>query len=404
MVLKELWGFFRKNTLFVCICTLLIVALIFVPVVVYFINNSPNVSDFERYYNTARTIFDGNIDLIYNYEYTNMDYRYFPSFAIMIIPFTFLELQVAYIPYIIICMAIFIIGINEMRKIGQILEKEIDHVILVMIILPSMVNAIVMGQNVMIVVSMILLSFRLLLQQKVLLGGFFLGISFLLKPVTSFIMILMLVTFLRKKDYKKMFKFFIAVAIPLIPDIILFFTRINLLQEFINSSVLHSDFRKDATSISLVSFFYYVFDVKYIYFLIPGLIVIVPYIYKKQGSEKIINKEESSRIFIVGVILHFVFFVDIWFSQLVIANFFICLLWWGKNEWIAPLKPLVIINVFLFPLIFIPVFHPIATLFRLSMVFVWGLILYKALGYKVYHNLEKMKNTVFARLKTGKNM
>ena len=64
-------------------------------IVVYFNETSTKLSDFERYYNTARTILDGNGDLIYNYEYTEMDYRYFPSFAIIIIPFALLDLQVA---------------------------------------------------------------------------------------------------------------------------------------------------------------------------------------------------------------------------------------------------------------------------------------------------------------------
>ena len=296
-------------------------------------------------------------------------------------------------------MIVFVFGIKEMRKIGRLIGVEINHVILVIIILPSFSIVLIMGQNVLLVVTMIMFSFRSFLENKVFSSGIFLGISSLLKPVTIFIMILMLVTFFRKRNFKMLLKFFLGVIIPLIPDIIIFASYSTLLHSFVSSSIFHSDFRTDASSISLISFFYYVFDIKFIYFVVPGLIILLPYFYKKQDIEKCFNKEDTIKIFTLGTVLHFVFFVDIWHSQLVIVNFFISLLWSCKGNWKDPLKPVVFIDLFLLPMLFIPINNPIGTMFQFAAIFIWVVVVCKALNYHVPIQTENTQNSIVTGLK-----
>jgi hypothetical protein len=202
----------------------------------------------------------------------------------------------------------------EMMRIMK--RFAIDYVSLVsFVLLPICTWTYMMGQNVIIASCLVVLSLKHLMKENWWQAGAFLGASMVVKPVSIFVVFLVLVWLLYTRRRVELVRLALTFTAMLIPDMVIFLANSGLLTSFINASINGFDMRGVALSISAASLFYYMFDVNFMFVLIPN-VVITSWVLLRWVRQA---PFEQACVAIVGtgVLLHFTSMVDIWQTQIV---------------------------------------------------------------------------------------
>ena len=284
----------------------------------------PELNDFAAYYYSAKALVE-NPARLYDAEWLKLTYnvnafRYFPTMAILFLPFTTLPLIAGYILFAIISFIINIVNIFLVWEIIQKVTKKVDQKFLTLctatyFVLAFHIDLFFQGQVSCLLALMLLLSLYFYLEKRDVLGGIFLGLSLIIKPITFLQIIFILFTTLAAKDGKKMIKRALWIFIPLIPVILWFLLMPSYLDGFVRVNFVDTTRTSVNWSVSFSNFFVSIlstdFNGTFIVCLLASLAVGVIIIWKL--------KEERDRIlfsFIFGILAYFLTMTDIWVLQL----------------------------------------------------------------------------------------
>ncbi len=280
-----------------------------------------NLNDFSAYYYAALELFQNPVN-IYNEAYFASKFlfvfRYFPAMLVIIFyPLTALDLIPAYVLFSVISYILNLVNVYLVvaiiRKFAKNFnQKIIELFVASMLVLPFWIDFYVQGQISCILVFVLLLSLHFYLKGKEVVGSLLLGFSLVLKPITFFQIIFIIVTALMAKDIKSALKRGLFILIPLIPDAIMFLTIDGLLEGF-----LYVNFATTSPAIFSVSFSNFLVSVLGLYFrwvfftclavsIIAGILIL----------RKIKNPQDRILFsFIFGCFGYFLTQIDIWTNQ-----------------------------------------------------------------------------------------
>ncbi len=277
-----------------------------------------HMGDFAAYYYAAQEFFvnpTGIYSQLYPYVY---EFRYFPAMLIYIFyPLTALPIIPAYVLFTVVSYFINLVNVylvvEILRKFTKNFNQKVIEIFAAsMLVLPFWVDFYVQGQISCLLVFVLLLSLHYYLKGREVLGSLLLGISLVLKPITFFQIIFILVSCLLAKDIKSVIKRGIFILIPIIPDALLFLTVDGLLDSFlyINFGV----FSPAMFSVSLSNFFRSILGLPsngvFIVCLATSVIVGILVLWKiKSPQERILFS------FIFGIFGYFLTQIDIWTNQ-----------------------------------------------------------------------------------------
>jgi len=280
--------------------------------------------DFRAVYNASMLVYrTWNFELIYDYQLVkNMEfYRYFPFFTILFMPLIFLGESSAYLCLSIISIIASIFIVIEMNRFIQSRCKN-PHVFMIYFLINFITfGAYVMGNIVLISLLFVMLSLKFSIQGREKPSAFLLGISIIIKPIAIFTILIYIFSFLFSRQIKRMLVFMIFLLLPMIPDILLFTTNPRLIHAFINSSA-SIDLRSTWYSISAASFTYYAFSISFVVF---SAIVFPIFLHRIKPILVDGKPHKEIAIFGFGALFHFIFLIDIWFTQFAILLPFLIL-------------------------------------------------------------------------------
>jgi len=208
-----------------------------------FIWGDQHLNDFSSYYYAAKELFQNPLH-IYDEAYLAATYnvyvfRYFPAMlGIIFYPLTALPLIPAYALFTVMSyflnLANIYLAIGIIRKFAKgFNQKVIEIFAATMLVLPFWIDFYVSGQISCLLVFVLLLSLRFYLNGREVWGSLLLGLSLVIKPITFFQIIFILVSTLLAKNVKTTIKRGILIMLPLIPDALLFLAVPGLLDGFL---------------------------------------------------------------------------------------------------------------------------------------------------------------------------
>jgi hypothetical protein len=311
------------------------------------------LNDFYGYYHAGELVKNGQIDLLYvyvlNLEGITYIYRYFPAFACCMVPLSSLDYGTAYLIFSCISIACNVLMAIEVMRITRRLARDYSALIL-FLLLPFSLWTYIIGQNVIIASYFVALSLRHMMETKWVKSGILLGASMVFKPISAFVALLVLLWLLIIRKRAELVRFVLAFVIILLPDVAIFILNRGLLTSFIDSSVKGVDMRQAALSISAASFFYYVFDVHFIFILVPNVLV-TSYLLMTRVKRAPFEKSCVS-IFGAGILLHITSMIDIWPTQLAVLVILTPLLAPAYRSRINQCLIAISVAVFLVPFLF----------------------------------------------------
>ncbi len=198
-------------------------------------------TDYETYY-WAGKVFYQNPALIYDTEYlmTNYGaypYRYFPAFLLLMYPLLLMPQLDSFLVYSAMSIFFSIVNIFLVQESIRIinhgkLNATFEKLCKFYFFLPFLYSTILVGQDSNFVAFALIFSLYNFLKKREALGSVFLGFSMVLKPAAFFQIFFAIIMLLRSKDLKSLVKRVLFIAIPLIPDLLLFLFIRNLFSGF----------------------------------------------------------------------------------------------------------------------------------------------------------------------------
>ncbi len=281
-----------------------------------------HLNDFSVYYYAAQELFK-NPARIYDELYLEATYnvyafRYFPAMlAYIFYPLTALPLVPAYalftvLSYILNLANVYLVMAILRKFAKNFNQKVIEIFAAAMLVLPFWVDFYVAGQISCLLVFVLLLSMHFYLKGREVLGSLLLGISLVLKPITFFQIIFILVSALLAKDIKSVIKRGIFILIPLIPDALLFLGIDGLLEGFLQINFATTS--PAIFSVSFANFFVSVLNLhfRWVFFTCLGVSVFIGILILR----KIKNPQDRILFaFIFGTFGYFLTQIDIWTNQ-----------------------------------------------------------------------------------------
>lgn len=264
--------------------------------------------DFMVYHRVAREVLSGDIPSIYDPQPDGMVYRYFPFFAVLMVPFGVANGRIAFVLFSFLSIMSIMSMISQIRKIGETLKINGNVTKFCCLFVGCSLffsAAIIVGQAVILASFFIVLSFRLLLEKREVLSAVSLGFSMVIKPVALFVVLLHVLYYLSHKEIKATVKFLVFLALPLVPDAILFFSPSSgLITTFLSNSAA-VDIRMYWTYIAGTSLVYYWLNVYWTWTLVmffPPCLIIMMY---KMRQFNVVSS--LSFVYSLGVVFHFMF-------------------------------------------------------------------------------------------------
>lgn len=305
----------RRVTIAMAINATAGMATVVLAILAYQANGS--VNDFYNYYHAGQLVSEGQFGAIYDYVLnlggTSYIYRYFPAFAACMAPLARLPYDIAFGIFSCASLAFAALTAMEVLRITRRLGRD-ESALVLFLLLPFSLWTYLMGQNITIATYLVALSSRCMMEARWKKSGFFLGISMVIKPISAFIATLVMAWLVVSRKPVALARFFLAFALALLPDALLFLSIDGLLASFIGSSIAGIDMRPVALSYSAASFFYYVFDVHYLFILVPGFVIMAWLLLAR--VKRVPFEQACFAITGAGVLLHFACMIDIWQSQL----------------------------------------------------------------------------------------
>jgi hypothetical protein len=303
--------------------------------------------DYTVYYIISKDAMINGFNRTYDEIYWNMitptgPYRYLPAFLYALYPLTMMSLQLSYSIFFIINMIASIISYYYIEKCCAMLKidfasskkYEMMMEIIFLIVLTSEVT--ISGQVVLLLMLCLILSFYQFLKGNQFIASILIGVSIFIKPIYIILAILMIIY----PGKKGMIKRLLGIAIPLIPNALIFFFDIPLLQDFIKLNISTVDYHASYrfNSISFMNIFAIMNVPKIMLFIQIAMIaicIVFPIL---------ITRKESSQGSI-GTFSIFVFYQDVWSNQVLpVYCFVIPLIIKYKNQLV---KKLLLINLIL---------------------------------------------------------
>jgi len=296
--------------------------------------------DFLVYYE-AGDIFLNDINTLYTHMY-KFPFRYFPLSALFFSPFSLLSLELSFIIFnavnlilnILICVILYKIIIFIRRDENEKDEKRIiTYLSLYLIGFPQVSNY-VLGQINLYLSLLILISLFIFLKYDgikwQIIGSFILGISFVIKPISIFLIPFLLIinydmnTRKIKFDFRKSAIRIITVLIPLALNVIIFFIYPNLLEDFIYTNftseyaaTINPSFSITKLITNFCSLYNIPFNQLFIFIgvlCIIGGIGLFLFLYAKDEQHSIIYG------YILGIIIMFLVYFDTWDHHILILT------------------------------------------------------------------------------------
>ena len=269
------------------------------------------------FYRQAASFFvnGSNPSALYSDPMLSGTFRYLPAILYYYWFYTQVSMVTAYIISFVVSVVFRIIGFFLLHKILIFLKYNKGNLVLFIYSIVCMNNYADYGmQQVCSFINVaILASLHSFLNKKQALGSLFAGIAFFLKPVVVILLIMLVIYFLFNKKLKSAVKNIACIAIPLIPEAIIFIRYPRLINDFmeINTKTYYG-----FASVSFTNFF--VLDLGFpgnitmactlIIIIIIGIMILRRL---KQEKDKIIF------IFIYGMFTVFVVETDMWEPQLI---------------------------------------------------------------------------------------
>ena len=309
-------------------------------------------SDYTHYYLSARdSIFTG-FTRTYDETYWNLissmgPYRYLPAFLYVLFPLTLLPLAWSYVAFYSINMFVSIICYFYLKKICTLMNIQLasspGYEILMQCIFLILLTweTLIIGQLVLLLGLCLILAFHNFLNGHEFRASILMGISLFIKPIFAVLALLMILY-----PWKKgMLKRAIGIAIPLIPNAIMFLLNIPLLKAFleVNFSMQNPHGLYRVNSVSFMNIFA-MLDQQGVMFIIEGCLIAASCLFPVLLARKETTRDgKLLSVFAAGSFAILIFYQDVWPNQLFpIYTFVILYMIKNKN---ALIKKLVIANV-----------------------------------------------------------
>lgn len=289
-----------------------------------------DLNDFSSYYFAAKILVSDPSHLymgdwlsqtINGLTYQIFPFRYFPTMLLLFfLPLTGLPLTAAYVLFAIISFLLNLVNIILVWEIAQKVIKKLDQKFLSLctityFLLLFHIDFFIQAQVTCLMAFFLLLSLYLFLEGKEALGGIFLGISLMIKPITFLQIVFILFSSLRVKNLKTTLKRAAWILVPLIPDLLWFIFMPGFFQGFLEVNFVNTARATVWWSNSFSNFFVAIlhtnFNITFIACLVGSLAVGVVILWKlKNPRDRILFS------FIFGMIGYFLTQIDIWNHQL----------------------------------------------------------------------------------------
>ncbi len=319
IILEDFISFTKRNYKIVILSFIIMLITTIVTVHVIYTNQgmvNDYLNDFAIYYTVSKNLFT-NPGLVYDPDSLMAlgiyPYRYLIFELVLLYPFTLMPVTISYVIFNIISFwlnvcVIFILIQSHPRR-----ERYMVFTLLMLYHLTSFIT----GQICSFIGFFIALSYHYYKKRKDFFGGIFLGISIMLKPVTIFIIPLVLLN-ANTKSLKIIVKKAIPILIPLLPDIVIFLASPSLLQGFIDLNFRYYNSSSELTysvsfSNGLVGLIQASPKIIIAIILITSVLVVLITGWRK-------NLEFQ---FALGLFLYFIIQPDIWSSQYVFLIVFL---------------------------------------------------------------------------------
>ncbi len=282
-------------------------------------------NDFAQYYFAAQELFHNPVN-VYNPSYLLETYgvnafRYFPTVLIVFFaPLSVFPLWDAFILFTIINVLICIYSVYLILEIIQSAGMKVDQRFLKVcvtgfLVFPFFFDFYFFGQISSLLGFLLLLSLYFYLKKRELLGSIFLGASLMVKPVPFFQILFLLFATLLSKNYKLLFKRFVFIIIPLVPDALIFLLVPGMLRGFlyVNFGIFGSRSSAGPTG-SFSNFFVSEFAIPSSIVMLVCTVGVI--LLGLLLLRKIAKWEDKLRFsFIFGMLGYFIMQVDAWSSQ-----------------------------------------------------------------------------------------
>ncbi len=290
----------------------------------------PDMNDFSSYYYAAKVLVENPTHLYEGDWLTTVQngttfnifpFRYFPTMLILFfLPFTALPVAAGYVVFVIISYLLNLVNIFLVWEIAQKVVKKLDQKFLGLctaayFLFAFNIDFFIQGQVTCLLAFMLLMSLYCYLHGRDALGGIFLGISLMIKPITFLQIIFVLFSSLRVKDFKTTLKRAVWIIIPLIPDLLWFIFMPGYFQGFLRVNFIDTVRKTVWWSNSFSNFFVSIlqtdFTITFIVCLVGSLAVGLLILWRlKNPLDRILFS------FIFGMLAYFLTQIDIWNHQL----------------------------------------------------------------------------------------
>jgi hypothetical protein len=356
-----------------------------------------HLNDYGIYYYASRVFIQGNPVNIYDAAFMDttfnvFQYRYFPAILFIFYPLSLIPLIPSYLFFISLS---FILNLGTFYLLLKISTRssndehrpQISKMAMYFVIMTSHVGNYSAGQVASILAFLMVLSFYLFLTNHDLAGSFFIGVALVVKPVTIFVILFLLLD----KNLKVIFKRGILIALALIPDLLVFLFVPGLLRGFIDLNFVYFTRTGVSPSISVSNVLVSLFGLPSTTVMLIGMAIMIPVclflLYKvPRGKMRVFMS------FFLGLFTFFLIQPDVWSSQLLyLYPFVILAIPFIKTAW----KKNVTLLILLFPILCDALGLEIMRLFLLPIVGCLEILLFLGLTLHLPSAAKRLENNAF---------
>jgi len=287
-------------------------------------------TDFAIYLAVAKDWLANGFTNTYNYAFwvarVKLPFRYLPFFVIIMSPLGAMPLIWGYFTYFVINIFLLIVCGYLIKNIlallhcdykpGSRLKIVVDF--LIYIALPM--ETLYWGQVSIILGTILLLSFYYFLKGKQMLGSFFLGLTFVFKPIMFTLALLILFGLGWKGFIKRM----VCMVLPLVPDAIILALNKPAFQGFVNLNII--GFIQNSGKFHAISFMNVLSIAGISSVLTEGVAIVACtlagiFLAKRQAN----RNDKLLTMFTVGVVSYIIAFSEVWTNQAFYIYMFLAL-------------------------------------------------------------------------------
>ncbi|TFF87496.1 MAG: DUF2029 domain-containing protein, partial [Promethearchaeota archaeon] len=339
---KLIKSLFKNKFFLICI----FINFLYILISLFFFKNIYNgLIDFRTFFRAGTIILTDINKLYYISEYIWI-FRYFPSAAIIFVPFSLLNFTLSYLIFIftnfilnlIITWLIYLIISKIIGSNFEMIRKSIIIFLgFFLISFPNLTNYL-MGQISLFIACFLLISLYYMLKphkpSNTFLGGFFLGISLLIKPLVIIIIPFFLLTEIKKSktfSFKNLLIRFSGILFPNIVNFVIFLSFPILILDFFSinfTKMVAADYNFSISITKLIlNTFYFIgmeinrFSVLIFVFVPPFSISLLSFLIRKNTSDFTIVYA-----FLFGLVLTGLTYFDTWDHHFLVVLPFLIIL------------------------------------------------------------------------------